>query len=53
MDMKYKKFLDDINAILLRINGKRLTLQQQKMARKLYNQRYSVDDAVGTLLTKI
>lgn len=51
--MKYEQFLKDINTTLISIIGRRLTLQQQKIARKLYNQRYTVDEAVGTLLTKI
>lgn len=51
--MKYKQWIDDVNKALLSIIGRELTLSDQKSAKKLYNKRYSADDAVSVLLTKI
>gem|GEM_PF-2102460 len=51
--MKYKLFLQEINNALTSIIGRPLTLTEQKLAKKLYNQRYSADDSVSVLLTKI
>lgn len=51
--MKYQKFLNDVNSRLLNIIGRILSVKEEKLAKKLYNQRYDADDAVGVLLTKI
>lgn len=51
--MKYEQYLKDIDSALMSIIGRKLTLSDKKLARKLYNQRYSASDAVGILLTKI
>ncbi len=51
--MKYEKYLQDIDNALMSIIGRKLSESNKKLARKLYNQRYSAQDAVSVLLTKI
>lgn len=51
--MEFKNFLYDINNRLLNIISRQLSVKEEKLAKKLYNQRYTADDAVSILLTKI
>lgn len=51
--MEYQKFLQEVNRALRLIIGRELSVADTKLAKKLYNQRYTADDAVSVLLTKI
>lgn len=51
--MKYAEFLREVNQKLRQSIGRCLDAKQEKLAKKIYNQRHTVDDAVGMLIIKI